>query len=528
MAESADDPQCLAFLKACLHRCVSSHNDCNVVQGTLLPSRLVDVGPDDEHIRLVETKGGRGEYVALSYCWGVNSIQLKATGPTLAKMKNNIPQEQLPKTIQDAIKLTRRLGLKYIWIDCLCILQDSDTDWETEAAKMGRYYQYANVTIAASTAVSASGGLFNRRPKVSQPKQIQFRDSDGSMCPLVAQRRNIQLWTDTIDDLGPLSQRGWTFQEHSLSGRIIHFAEGEMIWECPTEMTSEDGHPIRNNCHSMIKEFQKQRLENPANYWRFIVRAYSGRRLSYPKDKLPAIAGIADNYHEITNQQYLAGLWRESLPIDLLWSSWGWEEADKPPKILPGPSWSWASIDGGVAFIAEPIGYDFPMEVHARVNNVHCSVPGNNPFGQVERGALDITGPVLELNVQYEGKKDEYGFPQFELDYDGLQDLKFFPDTSLTSYKMSDGHTVAKVAVQRSSTPPEPFQAGVLCLWVLTLDETPPSELQLSFGVKPFHIHGIILTNTDLATDECCRIGMVSTMGSRAVELATERRLTII
>lgn len=528
MAESADDPQCLAFLKARLHCCVSSHNDCKVVRGTKLPSRLVDVGADDEHIRLVETKGGRGEYVALSYCWGENSIQLKATGPTLDKIKNNIPQKQLPKTIQDAIKLTRRLGLEYIWIDCLCILQDSDPDWETEAAKMGHYYQYANLTIAASAAVSASGGLFNRRPKVSQPKQIQFRDFDGSLYPLVAQRRNIQLWTNTIDDLGPLSQRGWTFQEHALSGRIIHFAEGEMIWECPTEMISEDGHPIKNNCHSMIKEFRMERQKSPENYWRFLVRAYSDRRLSYSKDKLPAIAGMAERYHEMANQQYLAGLWRENLPVDLLWSSWGWEEADKPPKILPGPSWSWASIDGGVTFIAEPIGYDFPIEVHARVDNVHCSVPGNNPFGQVERGALDITGPVLQMNVQYDGEKDEYGFPQFQLDYEGLQDLKFFPDTSLTGYNMSEEHTVAKVTVRRSSAPPEPFQASVLCLWVLTMDETPPSDLQLGLGVQPFHIYGIILGNTGPVPDEYCRMGMVSTLDPRKVELSTQRSLTII
>ena len=498
------------------------------MRNTNLPSRLVDVGSDDEHIRLRETRGERGEYAALSYCWGEKSIQLKATGPTLDKLKSHIPPEQLPETIQDAIKLTRMLGLNYIWIDCLCILQDSDSDWETEAAKMGQYYQFANLTVAASAAVSASCGLFGRRPKVSQPKQIHFRDSDGSLHPLVAQSRNIQLWTDTIDSLGPLSERGWTFQEHALSGRIIHFTEGEMIWECPSEMISEDGHPIRNNCHSMIKEFQEERLRCPENYWRFLVRAYSGRRLSYSRDRLPAIAGMADNYYQMTSQQYLAGMWREHLLVDLVWSSWGWEEVDKPPRILPGPSWSWASIDGGVAFIAEPIGYQFPMEIHAAVHNVHCSVPGKNPFGQVERGTLNITGPVLEMNVHYDGEKDEEGFPQFQLDCDGLPELKFFPDTSLTGHKISDSYSDAKFRVQRSFTSPGPFQAGVLCLWVLTFDETPPSELQFSFGVKPFHIHGIVLANTGLVADEYCRIGMVSTLDSRALELATERRLTII
>ena len=508
--------------------CDSLHNECKVLQATNFPSRLVKVGPDDEHIRLVETKGGKGEYAALSYCWGQNSIQLKATGPTLDSMMSHIPQEQLPKTIQDAIRLTRMLGLKYIWIDCLCILQDSAPDWETEAAKMGQYYQYANLTVAASAAVSASCGLFNRRPKLSKPKQIKFREYDGSTHLLVALGRSIKLWTDTIDDLGPLSERGWTFQEHALSSRIIHLTEGEMIWECPSEMITEDGHPISNNFNSMIKEFRLKRQRTPENYWRFLVRAYSGRRLSYSQDKLPAIAGMADRYYEIANQHYLAGLWSANLPVDLVWSSWGWEEADKPPKILPSPSWSWASIDGGVAFIAEPVGCDFPMDVHARVHSGHCSVLGNNPFGQVERGTLDITGPVVEMNIDYDGEKDEDGFPNFHLDCEGVTELKFFPDTSLMRYNMTDKYNCAKATVNRSSMPPEPFQAGVLCLWVLTMDESLDSKLQLGSEANLFHTHGIILAITGLAMDEYCRIGMVSTMDSRAVEIATERRLTII
>ena len=441
---------------------------------------------------------------------------------------SHIPQEQLPKTIQDAIRLTRMLGLKYIWIDCLCILQDSAPDWETEAAKMGQYYQYANLTVAASAAVSASCGLLNRRPKLSKPKQIKFREYDGSTHLLVALGRSIKLWTDTIDDLGPLSERGWTFQEHALSSRIIHLTEGEMIWECPSEMITEDGHPISNNFNSMIKEFRLKRQRTPENYWRFLVRAYSGRRLSYSQDKLPAIAGMADRYYEIANQHYLAGLWSANLPVDLVWSSWGWEEADKPPKILPSPSWSWASIDGGVAFIAEPVGCDFPMDVHARVHSGHCSVLGNNPFGQVERGTLDITGPVVEMNIDYDGEKDEDGFPNFHLDCEGVTELKFFPDTSLMRYNMTDKYNCAKATVNRSSMPPEPFQAGVLCLWVLTMDESLDSKLQLGSEANLFHTHGIILAITGLAMDEYCRIGMVSTMDSRAVEIATERRLTII
>ena len=527
MAERADDPSCLAFMRDRLEGC-RSHEDCRRSAGTLLPSRLVKVGIQNEEIRLHETEDERGEYAALSYCWGDSSVLLMTLLSNLNSLKCHIPFQKLPRSIQDAISITRMLGLHYIWIDCLCIIQDSTSDWEAEAAKMGQYYQHAFLTLAASSSPSASAGLFAMRPKVAPPKQVLFRGSDGATYPLVAQSRNIQLWTEAIDDLGPLSSRGWTFQEHALSRRIIHFTEGEIFWECRTEMISEDGHPIRNSCHSMVQEFQKGSRKDPQSYWRFLVRAYSGRQLSYAKDKLPAIAGMADHFHRQTGNHYLAGLWKESLPIDLVWSSWGWEKPGEPPTILPGPSWSWASIGGGVALIAETIAHDASIDIHAYVHDVHCNIPGNNPFGEVKQGTLNITGPTVEMELQFDGECDEFEFPQFRIRCGHVTDINFFPDSSLAQFDITDSAGAIQRSIRRTAAAPVPFHVHVCCLWIMTSHEESPSDLQLDLGKESCYVHGIILARSDPLLNTYSRVGTVSTTDTGALNLAPEGKITIV
>ena len=525
MAQRADDPSCLAFIRDRLEAC-HSHEDCHSSVSPLLPSRVVDISLTNNDIHLHETEGETGRYAALSYCWGERSFLLTAIVSNMESLKSHIPWQKLPKTIQDAIEVARMLGLRYIWIDSLCIVQNSTADWETEAAKMGQYYQHAYLTLAASSSPSASAGLFSVRTRVAPAKQVQFQGSDGAVYPLVVQSRNVQLWTKAIDDLGPLSDRGWTFQEHALSPRIIHFTEGEIFWECRTEMLSEDGHPIRNDCHSMVHEFREQSRKDPQSYWHFLVRAYSSRRLTYPKDRLPAIAGMADHFHRQTGHCYVGGLWKDSLPIDLVWSSWGWEEPGDPPPILPGPSWSWASIEGGVALIAETFSHEVQVDVHAYVHNVRCNVPGNNPFGEVTQGSLDIRGRTLEMDLQHDGEHDNFGFPRFSLSCDDITELNFFPDTSLAPFNITEAGGATSTSLRRSSSPPVPFHTNVLCLWIVTSHEEPPSDLQLSFGKESSHLHGIILAKSDL--DNYGRIGTVGTKDTGALSKASERRLMIV
>jgi Heterokaryon incompatibility protein (HET) len=119
-----------------------------------LPTRVIDVGPSDASIepRLIISKGRDGAYIALSHRWGAPDLskpQLTTTAANLPAMIEKIPLESMPLNYKDAVITTRKLSFRYLWIDSLCIIQDSMQDWEAESAKMGEVYQNAQLTIAA-------------------------------------------------------------------------------------------------------------------------------------------------------------------------------------------------------------------------------------------------------------------------------------------------------------------------------------------------------------------------------------------
>ncbi|KAF2188650.1 hypothetical protein K469DRAFT_519736, partial [Zopfia rhizophila CBS 207.26] len=137
-------------------KCENEHPECRrglsgipIDVETDLPTRVIYVGP--EHVRLVETKGTRGIYAALSYCWG-GSSRLVTTNQNLEDLKRKIDLCWLPKTCREAIHIARELTIPYIWIDSLCIVQDNPMDWKQEAAKLGEIYERACLTIAANPA----------------------------------------------------------------------------------------------------------------------------------------------------------------------------------------------------------------------------------------------------------------------------------------------------------------------------------------------------------------------------------------
>lgn len=141
-----------------LKDCQIDHSACkpSASRGTL-PTRVIDVGSSDGGTvpRICETNGVTGDYIALSHCWG-GGQPLKTTKENISSMKTGIPWAKLPNTFQDAITVTRRLGLRYLWIDSLCIVQDDAQDWEREAANMAVIFESAYLTIAATAATNGS------------------------------------------------------------------------------------------------------------------------------------------------------------------------------------------------------------------------------------------------------------------------------------------------------------------------------------------------------------------------------------
>ncbi len=195
-----------------------------------LPARLLSIS--DFPIRICESEKLEGEirYGTLSHCWGQhpeNLIQLK--DGTLKTFLDAIPLESMPKTFMDAVLFASSLGLSYLWIDSLCIIQDSDDDWKREASFMGEIYGNSYINIAASGALDASEGcLFEAHPAKFQRTQITPAGSDRT--------QSYDCFPDELYEQlfkhSPLVLRAWCFQERLLATRTLHFGKSQLFWEC--------------------------------------------------------------------------------------------------------------------------------------------------------------------------------------------------------------------------------------------------------------------------------------------------------
>jgi Heterokaryon incompatibility protein (HET) len=205
-----------------------------------LPTRVVDVGPGGSSLSpsLLETNGQRDDYLRLSYCWG-NTTMASTTSKTLSDYKKSIPITALAKTIRDSLIITKKLGYRYIWIDSLCIVQDSTSDWERESSWMAMIYRHYTLTTAASGARSADEGCFLPRKAVPAVK-IPYRTREGisNGCIYVSKSMDIPtMYNDTV--ISPLAQRAWSLQEHFLSRRILFYGRGCLHWACTQRQVSE-------------------------------------------------------------------------------------------------------------------------------------------------------------------------------------------------------------------------------------------------------------------------------------------------
>lgn len=208
----------------------------------------------DDHgefnVRLIEPRAGlESAYVALSHCWGTSQpcVTAHATSEnsqsTLDHRKAGIQWKALPKTFQDAITLTSLLGISFIWIDSLCIIQNDKEDWATESAKMADIYENASLTLSATVSAGDSYGCFPESFSTSRSLPVSLPEDVGT-CE-IAVRKPIVHW----DVLGqselharfPLMSRGWAFQERLLSRRVLHFSESELVWECRELSTCKCG-----------------------------------------------------------------------------------------------------------------------------------------------------------------------------------------------------------------------------------------------------------------------------------------------
>lgn len=319
----------------------------------------------------------------------------------LAQMLQGIPWSDLANVYQDAIRVCRRLHLEYLWIDSLCIIQDNKDDWELESSKMCEYYEHARVTISAASSFDATVPFLAKRDPKWQTHKFELVTRDGKTTEICARRDSGSSFTNHVEDAGPLASRAWVWQETLLSTRILHFTQSELICECKSDVCAEDGIRPRG-LYSIRLPQQLMRCEkDPYNGWHNLISTYSIRQLTYESDRLPALSGVAAKIRAWTQSDYIAGLWKQNLPLDLCWSTDYQIPSASVPQILPSryiaPSWAWPSVRGAKVFNDEDPKQPFmPLAV---VEEVICNVSGLNPYGQVSYGRLVLRGLVAHIVV---------------------------------------------------------------------------------------------------------------------------------
>lgn len=412
-------------MKRHIDTCIRDHHGCRdkLSDVCFVPKRLLNIGKNNEikHVQLVngedleKSSGNPLQYATLSYCWG-DSLMLKTTQATEESHRAGILIEDMPQAFQDAIYVTRKLGLQYLWIDALCILQGNKEEWEIESGRMCDIFANSYITIGAAASSSASEQFLDRnfdalrlhfrssiQPDISGDYFIRLDGIDGE--PEEADIRSSR-WRS----------RGWVWQEELMSTRQLIF--GSKIWQ----FRCSQGAYLENGLRGLIRTWT---LKKERDYSLFSVvapRLYSSRQLKFPQDRLPAIAGIAKFIERASKQEgqlpkYMAGLWlNDRLEEQLRWVYWEPTTYDKlqnsfnNPNEYIAPSWSWASTNAAVKCLGNGV---FPA---FRFISYDVSTPSGDPMVSVGKGtSLTLRGwlrqtPVLPLSGSF--KEDEDGFPR--------------------------------------------------------------------------------------------------------------------
>lgn len=472
ISASTADGKVLDLAKEWLEECVTSHPEC-VSRRTgglpIYPTRLIDTSSFDHDsgaidvVRLVsshskETREGQpvfeGRYATLSHCWGKDPFD-RLVRQNLKDFQNRMEVEKLPLTFQHAIRLARHLDIRWLWIDALCIVQDDDEDWLIQSASMREIYAQAFCNISATASQNSSQGLFRSRDMTQDwfsTATLNIEDlAESASCFVL----DLSFW-DRYVQQAPVNRRSWVLQERLLSRRVLHMCQDQIAFECRSldraesrpkglphyymlrgrlvtalnmkKMDAATGKQLRDlglsrphsssggsgdsKLQEMVSGLQEARWFYYEN-WKRIVEDYTKMDITYHKDRLIALSGIARRIRDqITShgikEDYIAGLWKGGLAGQLLWyvKPVGGDKqplADLRPKNRDNeaeyraPSFSWASVETDRGIEYGELTYDIPYRpLRAQLTNE-----------DLKKDAIYIKDKIIRL--AFKRKEDNFG-----------------------------------------------------------------------------------------------------------------------
>lgn len=455
LARTTASDYTIALARFWLQSCISTHNSlCDppppFSEPGFLPTRLLDLGHVVGTARVVTTAEldpRPTAYLTLSHCWG-GASPLSLTAATSNTLREGVTLSTLPKTFGDAARVTLGLGYRYLWIDSLCIQQDSAADWALESRSMDLVYRRSVLTLAALAASTSHDGLYVRRNPLcyracdlmgvtEYPLKIDGQHFRRHTAPRGewfggqgGDSGEVSYLVNRHGDDGRagsnlrLRQRGWVFQEDLLARRTLYFGVDGIYWECLESKLDEahnagDGWGTCAWCPrdaSLTLKYHFHRLETlfrgrtstgtkESGYnfeefhlrWWGVLEEYTKLDLTQAEDKLVAVHGLikALETSSGTKLTSVAGHWRQHLPFDLLWATGGGSSMSRPNTCMRSaeyraPSWSWAAVEGPVRFVW----------VFMRLNAGMDAERGFDFTIQPDAEVLDIT-----LTPKYEGSR---------------------------------------------------------------------------------------------------------------------------
>jgi hypothetical protein len=444
-----------ATIQKWLSDCKKNHSKCNTEDSSpaWYPTRLLDLkyeynedpveqlailihlmlgGCLPADVRLIETASTSpvGPYMTLSHRWTSSGISIKTEKSNVEQRKRRIPAKELPPIFEQAIQFARRLGVRYLWIDSLCIIQGDEEDWKYEAMTMSDVYSNSFLNLSATAAGTSL--IPARDPRLIDPCIIEPRWTGKQ--PISYVISDFRFWEDRIHK-SICNQRAWITQERWLSPRVLHFAFDQLVWEC-REFEAAETFPqglskeAKSNPHTSFKQERikaptREGIQSPHRLryydWCKVLETYGRSEVTYGKDRLVAIAGVAEKLSEILNDKWVAGLWKRTLPGDLLWEVRKGMRTNKPPaetgiverQVIgarpahqvnwserlgnyQAPSWSWASVLGDIV----PGVFVEQESEDAMISILDISVTPldpKQPLGRLKAAHLKLRGTLYPL-----------------------------------------------------------------------------------------------------------------------------------
>ena len=418
MADTNRSSQSRRLARQWVGLCQSSHSMCKQIQTTepWVPSRLLECESPVSascRVRLVEKRQLHDDlnYIALSHCWGTTPMYT-LSADTEQRLREGITLDLLPRTFREAFEVCGWFDIRYLWIDSLCIKQDSTADWAQESYSMMEVYSNAVLTIAAGNAIDSSKGLFrHRKPESIIVPEIKLSWENlpqGDYCIVDG-----WLWYRDVDH-AQLATRAWAVQERFLSPRVLFFGAQQMFFECNCVRLCESfpSGPPPQVIGAFPEKLGKLNVK-PIDVWRSAARVYSQANLTKETDKLIAISGIAKKLQDQLGGHYVAGMWIQKLEEQLIW--WNPDARKRRPLRYRAPSWSWLSLDEKIDMLNLA---DYGPEKHLllKVMHTHHTLRDEGqPTGDISSAVMCLRGKLKSAQWSFDYKYSKSDFRRYHI-----------------------------------------------------------------------------------------------------------------